>query len=154
MKDLLVANQTPWFDVDSGDAHAGLVRLVKRSDDPKKANEYRINVNKNHDLPTQVCTVAHELGHIYLGHLGSDEKRRIKDRRSLASDQIELEAESVAYLLCKRTGIAPRSEPYLSAFVEQDRPVDRIDIHAVMIATGAVETVLELNRRAFKSTVV
>jgi len=38
---------------------------------------FRVKVNAKHDLPTRFATLAHELGHIYCGHLGTDSKGRL-----------------------------------------------------------------------------
>jgi hypothetical protein len=154
LKDRLKANKTNWYEVDRGDGHAGLVRIVKRSENPKIPHEYRININRNHPPPTQFVTLAHELGHIYLGHLGADPKREIKNRSGRTQTQDELEAESVAYLVCARAGIETVSEPYLSDYVQNEKPLDEIDIYEVMKATATVESVLDLNPKAFRQPIV
>ena len=137
-----------WFDVDQGDAHEGLIRVLSRSEE--NGNRYRININKNHPLPTQFATLAHELGHLFLGHLGDDKKLKIKDRRGRPDHIIELEAESVSHIICSRTGIKSRSEPYLSEFLAEDDKDVNLDIYAILVAAGAVESLLELNPKAFK----
>lgn len=134
-------------EIDQRDAHAGLTRLVSRSDN---GNKYEIYVNKNHSLATQFTTLAHELGHIFLGHLGDDEKLKIKDRTHKSDDQKEIEAESVAYIVCNRTGIEPRSQNYLSDFIENDEDALNLDIYAILAAAGSVENLLALNPKAFR----
>jgi hypothetical protein len=150
-KEILERKEIFWYEIDVGDAHAGLVRVLKHSDDPEIRNKYRININKNHGTATQFATLIHELGHIFLGHLGLDTKRKIKDRQDRSDVQMELEAESVSHIICSRTGIESRSEPYLERFVRREDALDDIDIYAVLTAAGAIESMLELNPRAFKS---
>ena len=50
----------------------------------------------------------------------------------------ELEAESVAYLICCRNGLKPKSETYLSGYVEQDTTADTLDLYQIMRAAGQV----------------
>lgn len=152
IKGRLAANHMPWHGVDEGDRHAGRVRIVEQSTDPKQPHHYRININRNHSLAGQFTTLAHELGHIHLGHLGDDAKRKIKNRRRLPDEQREIEAESVAYLVCNRAGIQPRSEPYLSQFFASDQPMPDFDVYAVLIAVGQIESVLDLAPGIFRPT--
>ena len=132
-------------EVDEGDWHAG--RILRSGD------AYTVKVNRNHPRPTRFTTIAHELAHLYLGHLGKDAKRRIPARRGVAERMQEIEAESVAYLVGHRNGVAPVSDAYLSGFVEAGEPFERtLDVDRVMRAAGAVEGVMGLGERvAFES---
>ena len=56
--------------VDAGDRRAGSIRVENRPVDPKKSTSYRLHINQNHAPPVQFATLAHELGHLFLGHLG------------------------------------------------------------------------------------
>ena len=126
-------------EVDEGDWHAG--RILRDSGDA-----YTLKVNRNHPRPTRFTTIAHELAHLYLGHLGEDAKRRIPNRRGVAERMREIEAESVAYLVGHRNGVAPVSDAYLSGFVEAGEPIERtLDVDRVMRAAGAVEGVMGLD---------
>jgi hypothetical protein len=53
------------------------------------------------------------MAHLFCGHLGSTETDWWPDRRSLSPAQREIEAESVAYLVCRRAGLHSLSERYL-----------------------------------------
>lgn len=133
-----------WLFVDAGDQNAGSIRVIKRATDDKEATQYRIDVNRNHQPPVQFVTVAHELGHLFLGHLGPDKKLNVPKRPPLDHSQEELEAESVAYLVCARNGVASASETYLEHYVQENTTVDDIDVYQVMRAAGQVETLLGL----------
>ncbi len=42
--------------------------------------------------------------------------------------QRELEAESVAYVVCARNGVASASETYLAKYVQANTTVDQLDV--------------------------
>jgi len=130
--------------IDAGDGGAGAIRIVKRPADPKEKTLYRMLVNRNHKPPVQFATIAHELGHLLLGHLGPDKDLGIPERASMNRSQMELEAESVAYVVCARNGVKSRSETYLSDYVITKTTIDAIDVYQVMRATGQVESLLEI----------
>jgi antirestriction protein ArdC len=95
----------------------------------------------------QFTTLAHELGHLFLGHLGKDKALNVPERPNRLEanhTQRELEAESVAYLVCARNGVTSRSETYLANYVKQNTTVGEIDLYLVMRAAGQVETLLGL----------
>jgi hypothetical protein len=131
---------------DAGDLRAGSIRLVRGPLTPKGRSEYSMSINRNHEAPIQFVTIAHELAHLFLGHLGADSKLHIPDRRGLSHQQVELEAESVAYLICERNGVTSASETYLKDFVERNATVDALDVYQVMRAAGQVEIILSLTR--------
>lgn len=149
-REIIERKQIFWHDIDSGDAHAGLVRVLSSSEE--HGNTYRININKNHELPTRFATLAHELGHIFLGHLGPDKRLKIKDRRNLSAELIEIEAESVSQIACTCVGIESRSGHYLSAFVENNNEVDNLDVYAILAAAGAVASLLKINTEEFRAS--
>ncbi len=130
--------------VDMGDRSAGLIRVVRRAASNNEATQYRININRNHDAAVQLTTLAHELGHLSLGHLGPDKKLSIPERPALSHPRQELEAESVAYIVCNRRGVQSKSETYLSSFVDANTKLDDLDVYQIMRAAGQVETMLGL----------
>jgi hypothetical protein len=84
------------------------------------------------------------LGHLFLGHLGPDRFLHVPDRRALSRSQTELEAESVAFIVCKRNGVTSKSETYLASYVSENTAVGDLDIYHVMRAAGQVEMLLGL----------
>lgn len=129
-------------DVDAGDAHAGWIYLHKKSPAPKGRHRYRLGLNRNHDDPTRFVTLAHELAHLHLGHLGEDKGRRVPDRCDRSETFQEVEAEMTAWLVAKRNGLAPRSESYLSGF---KGAISGLDLYSVMRAANAVETAMGIS---------
>lgn len=131
-------------DLDAGDAKAGSIRCVQRATDPKARNVYRMFINRNHAPPLRFVTLIHELAHLFLGHLGADKHLGIPDRKRPDYRWRELEAESVAFIVCKRRGVSSSSERYLRNFVDQQTTVDDLDIYQVVRAAGRVESLLGL----------
>jgi hypothetical protein len=130
--------------IDAGDGKAGSITLVGRAADSKSYSKYRMAINTNHAAPVKFSTLAHELGHLLLGHLGNDPKLKIPKRTPLTLAQRELEAESVAYLVCERNGVSVKSETYLSTYVTKNSTLGELDLYQVMRAAGQVEAMLGL----------
>lgn len=134
--------------VDEGDNHAGRIRVVRRASSINEATAYDIKINRNHHAPVKFATLAHELGHMALGHLGPDKKLGIPSRPPLTHTCRELEAESVAYIVCERNGVTSKSQYYLSNFVSTNMTADDLDIYQIMRAAGQVEELLGLSAHA------
>jgi hypothetical protein len=123
---------------------SGSIRVTSRGVNDV-ASTYEIAVNRNHTDAVQFSTLAHELGHLFLGHLGADQHLKVPERPTLTHAQRELEAESVAFIVCTRNGVECRSKTYLSNFVKASTTVQDIDVYQVMRAAGQVESVLQLS---------
>src|SRR5690606_4765011 len=143
---------------DGGNGLAGSIEVTQpppertrmRTKDAKrkkaeKPSEYLMRLNKNHEPNVQFSTLAHELGHLFLGHLGSDERLSIPVRpMPMNHAQMELEAESFAYLACRRNGVQCKSESYLADYVKQHTNIESLDIYQVLRAVGQMELMLKL----------
>ena len=101
---------------------------------------YDLVVNANHSREAQYVTISHELAHLYCGHLGTPDKRWRPDRLGLDRDIQESEAESLAFLVCARSGIGNPSETYLASYVQDQERVLPISLDCVMKAAGLIET--------------
>jgi hypothetical protein len=146
-KRLLPRKGIEWYEVDAGDRDAGSIRVIRRAADKKEKTLYRMCINRNHAAPVQFASLAHELGHLFLGHLGSDKALNVPFRARINHAGAELEAESVAYLVCARNGVTSKSETYLNNYVEKNTTVDHIDFYQIMRAAGQVETLLGLTTK-------
>jgi hypothetical protein len=127
--------------LDRGDYTAGHARRLTSHGDKKRLERFEVGVNRNHPPAAQLVTLAHELAHIFLGHCGGDEKRGVKFNRPEDLALREVEAETVAYLVAKRTGVSPRSESYLDRY---QGAFDQLDLHRIMRVASAVEKELDL----------
>lgn len=123
-----------WRWIDAGDQKAGSIRVIYRAKYKKETTLYSMQINRNHTPAVQFSTLAHELGHLHLGHLGPDKALKVPKRPRMDHAQRELEAESVAFLVCGRNGVASKSETYLTNYVTENTTVDNIDLYRVMRA--------------------
>ena len=82
-------------------------------------NYYDLVVNQTHDNTERLATMAHELGHLYCGHLGSPSDRLWRNRSLIDTQAKEFEAESVCWLVCERLGIHNPSAEYLSGYMPE-----------------------------------
>jgi hypothetical protein len=104
----------------------------------------RIGIRDELDEASAYAVLCHELAHIYLGHLGADKEAGWPYRLNLCHNVAELEAESVAHIVCRRAGLKTHSAEYLSSFVEDNDDLDAISIDLVSRAAGKIE---EMGRR-------
>ncbi len=130
---------------EQGDRDAGYIRRLTRATDKKDYSVYELGLNRNHNAAMSFVTLAHELGHLFLGHLGEDKKLSIQDRCAVEHRMREIEAESVAYIVCHRNGIECRSQKYLNAYVENGETTENLDIYAITRAAGHIERLLDLS---------
>lgn len=125
--------------LDAGDGSAGWIKFIARSDTANGKHSYQLAYNCNHSPATRFVTLAHELAHLFLGHLGADKGRNVPERRERDHAMREVEAETAAYLVARRNDVKPRSETYLQDF---QGSFGAMDIFAVMRAANEIEKVL------------
>jgi hypothetical protein len=106
---------------------------------------YEVRLNSELDLPTRYTTLVHELGHLFAGHLGSDKNHQWDDRRGLDKASREFEAESIAYLVCRRAGLNSQSEKYLANYVEQHECIPDINFHIILDVARDIEKIGQNN---------
>lgn len=100
---------------------------------------YDLLLNAKHSAEAKYVTLVHELAHLYCGHLGTPDDRWWPDRRELALDVREFEAESTAFLVCTRLGIDNPSEKYLADYVEGTSETPAISLDRILTAAGLIE---------------
>lgn len=104
----------------------------------KEGPLWNVTVNGRNDLPTRFATLAHELGHIYCGHLGPGPKERWGNRRLDSHPQREMEAEAVCWLVCNRNGVSSRSSEYLHSLMQKS-DLRQVSIYSIYVAANLVE---------------
>ena len=103
-------------------------------------SSYLVLLNLNHTLEGKYATLAHELAHIFCGHLGTDKLAWWEGNADVPRGIAEIEAESVAYLVCARQGLVASSERYLSAYrTPDDIELPSFGLNAVLQAVDYVE---------------
>lgn len=100
---------------------------------------YDILYNEQSNRETRYATLAHELGHLYCGHLGTPNAKWWPDRYGLDGNTEEFEAESTAFLVCGRLRIETPSAEYLAGYLGTNAEVPKISVDAVMKAAGLIE---------------
>ena len=100
---------------------------------------YELLLNSNLSREARYATLAHELGHLYCGHLGTPQPKWWPDRRGLPLEIMEFEAESVCYLVCTRLGIDNPSAEYLAAYVRDYDTTPSISLDSVLKSSWLIE---------------
>jgi len=133
----------------AGLAHSAMSQLGQvKSKQPRLA--WRILINKSLDEASTFATLAHELGHIYCGHLGEGPNAAWPGRRhQLGEAERELEAEAVSHIVCQRNGIKTRSAEYLAEYIG-NADLELVSIFSIYEAANRVEsrTTRAASRRA------
>jgi hypothetical protein len=98
-------------------------------------------LNSGHSVATRYCTLVHKLAHLYCGHLGTPNPEWWPDRGCVRQKVEEFEAESVCYLVCKRSGIKSASAEYLASYIRRspNGDIPQISLDCVMKAAGLIE---------------
>jgi hypothetical protein len=107
---------------------------------------WKMRVVVRAELPaaSAYSVLCHELAHIYLGHVGPDRDGWWPYRKNVCEAVAEMEAESVAYIVCRRAGLETRSAEYLASYAGEEAEVEGISLDLVSRAAGRIE---EMGRR-------
>jgi hypothetical protein len=99
------------------------IRVGRRVVIERRPVRFEVTLNRNYTVTEKLATLAHEVGHLYCGHLGAATSDRWPDRAQLDEPTREYEAESVARLVFRR--IAPETElpDHLEQFFAPGSPV-------------------------------
>lgn len=99
---------------------------------------YETLLNDAYSPTEKLATLAHELGHLYCGHIGTHDRELWPDRRGLSEPLQELEAESVARILFKRLAPDVELPAHLDQYFGNGQPRPDADIERVLVAAGRV----------------
>ncbi len=131
----------------AGFAQQGHAIWAARVIQPKQAHRWEVVINSNLDGPSRMTTLAHELGHVYCGHLGEHPGGRWRARCDLPDEVRELEAEAAAWLVATRNNVSPRSAEYLGSFVKKAN-LERVSMFAIYDAANRIEARSSTTRRS------
>jgi len=105
----------------------------------KVPRRYDLVLNAIHSAEAKYATLAHELAHLYCGHLGTPNKDWWPDRSQCDRVTAEFEAESVCYFVCTRLGIDNPSDEYLAGYLRANAEIPSISLELVVKAAGLIE---------------
>lgn len=97
-----------------------------------------ISINRKESNSSKFHTLCHELGHLFCRHQWYDPSER---RRGTLSER-EFEAETVAWLVCKRLKIKNPSEEYLAGYT-QNGEVPICSTDAILKAVKKIEDLMK-----------
>lgn len=128
--------------------HAGTAFRLRSSnrilkDHVDEPFDFLVKVNSDQDLPARYGTLAHELGHIYSGHLGNRPDDWWKNRSNLSHQEVEIEAESISFLVCTRRGLETKSAEYLAQFAQQDIELPPVSLESILAVAYHIERMSE-----------
>jgi len=104
-----------------------------------RRHRWLIQINEQLDAGARFATLAHELGHVYCGHLGAHPEGFWPDRYGILNlAQREMEAEAVAFLVCKRLGLETRSAQYLNGHANSENLI-AVSKRLIIEATNKIE---------------
>lgn len=124
-------------------APSGMVQRVMVKRRPPESRDvpvrFETEVNRSFTPTERYATVAHELAHLYCGHLGSRKPDPWPDRKGVKDDVAEFEAESAAYVACQRIDDAAKMPPHLAQYLASRPEVPTgISLERVAAAAGLI----------------
>lgn len=81
-----------------------------------------ITIHDELENEAALSVFCHEIAHLFLGHLGGHREGKWPGRETLTDSTVEIEAESVAFIVSTRLGLRPCSESYLASHVGNEIP--------------------------------
>jgi hypothetical protein len=99
----------------------------------------RIVIHADLDEPSGFGVLAHELGHILLGHTGGDDDHWWPSRLGLGKNAVEVEAEAVAHIVATRFGLRGGSAAYLSGYVKDEAVPGAVSLDNIAKVAGRIE---------------
>lgn len=114
-----------------------LLLRLNRKNVVKVNSRFVISINESLDRAAKFHAICHELGHLFCYHLSYNESKK----RILTIKEKEFEAETVAWLVCKRLGVYNPSEKYLASYAPHGEiPICSTDM--IMKAVAEIEKML------------
>jgi hypothetical protein len=102
----------------------------------------RIVIHDKLDGSSRFGVLCHELAHIYLGHLGTDRDHWWPSREQLSHHTLEIEAESVAFLVTSRKGLIGASARYVSSHLGNRPMPQSVSLDLVARVSSRIERMI------------
>lgn len=99
----------------------------------------RIVVHDGLGPAERFAILCHEMAHILLGHLDSDEDMWWPSRPGLDLKTVEIEAESVAHIVLTRAGLVSASPAYLSSHMVDGHVPGNVSVDLIAKVAGKLE---------------
>lgn len=128
-------------EVNFGWGQAGLIRKRKPQElarVSKGARRFTISIAGRLRPAQKAMTLAHELAHLYCGHLGEVPKCWWTARPTLSHEAEEFEAEVAAWIVASRAGLKTASAEYLTDKASQT-VLNEISVDAMVKAANRIE---------------
>ena len=123
------------------------IPLAKNGPVVEHPARYLLSVREGSTPVEEFSAIAHELGHFFCAHLRSVFPKPAWQQRSPGTESEEFEAETVAWLICRRRGVREcRSYDYLSGYLGSHGEVPPIAVELVFAAVRDIEQMLERRR--------
>ena len=142
-----------------GPAFSGKLELAKRSTPPLSISpsrgvpavehpaRYLLSIRDGATPAEEFSAIARELGHFFCAHLRPVFPKPAWKERAVSPEAQEFEAETVAWLVCRRRGIREcRSYNYLSDYLGSHEEIPTVAIDEIMGAVRSVESLAERRR--------
>ncbi len=108
-----------------------------------KRKDLKVSINSTMNVEEKFSTIIHELAHIYCGHLGINDLSWWNNRNFVSNEVMEIEAESIAYLVCGRFKLVTSSDSYLSEYIKNHTDVNGISLDTILVVAGYIESMLK-----------
>lgn len=111
---------------------------------------FLISIRKDASDAEKVASISHELGHLFCHHLPCPFQWKVRSRensnaapawvwRYLPKSVEEIEAESVAHLVCSRLGIKTKSMEYIAEYIgNSDEIPEEVEYNVIFSAANKV----------------
>ncbi|MBE1603707.1 hypothetical protein [Actinopolymorpha pittospori] len=106
--------------------------------------EFEIEVRESQDIASRLVTILHECAHVLCGHLGRGHSHTKWPDRSRGSKEVdEFEAETTAFVACRRVDPAAVFPPYLDGYLGNRSEVPDVSLETMLTAALTLQDWLE-----------
>ena len=104
----------------------------------KAGDKYLVILDEGQPQDEKYAYLSLQLAHIFCGHLSIDKNAWWPDRRGTDRTRAEIEADSVAFLVCRRQGLVEPSKNFLLDYRYREREIPPISLNTVFQAFGYI----------------